>query len=81
MDVLRSIRRKDAPESIIRAIEEDEGEKERQAEKLNIFKKIVEVVLIAIIFGACCLLAYSLTSSVGLFPKTSTVDVKQKTVN
>lgn len=76
--MLRSIRRKDAPESMMRAIKEDEGEKETQTERLNTIKKIVEVVLIVIIFGACCLLAYSLASSAGLFPKASTVDGEVK---
>jgi flagellar basal body-associated protein FliL len=79
--VLRSIRRKDAPESIMRAIEEDEGEKEQQQEKTNTIKKIVEVVLIVITLGACCLLAYSLASSTGLLPKASTVEVKTAATN
>lgn len=65
----------------MRAIEEDEGEKEGQTERMNTIKKITEVVLIVIIFGACCLLAYSLASSAGLFPKTSTVDKEVKGVN
>jgi hypothetical protein len=65
----------------MRAIKEDEGEKELQQEKTNTIKKIVEVVLIVITLGACCLLTYSLASSAGLLPKASTVEAKTVVVN
>ncbi len=58
----------------MRAIEEDEGDKELQQERMGTIKKITEVVLIVIILVAICLLAYSLASSAGLLRKASTVE-------
>jgi hypothetical protein len=48
---------------MLRAIEEDEGEKQILQESESKLKKVVEIILIAIMLGTCCLLVYNLTVS------------------